>query len=94
MAKNKESAQLETLEGELAIRLRSYHPRTEYVRHLKNRLVKPAGVEVERSNWKPAVLLISLGIVGFIFATIGLLRYIWSFFSEDESADDAGERGD
>jgi|GEM_PF-6562583 len=87
MTEKSESSDLELLEGELANRLRIYRPRTDYVNLLKKRLVKPSGVEVERNTWKPAVLFLSLGIVGFIFATVALLRYIWSFFLTDGSVE-------
>ncbi len=90
MTEKSDSSDLEILEGELANRLRMYRPRTDYVDLLKKRLVKPSGVEVESNKWKPAVLFLSLGIVGFIFATVALLRYIWSFFLTDDSAEENG----
>ena len=75
------------IEDQLLLKLKSYQPNPIFVEKLKNRLADREGVEVETS-WKiPRVFIFSAGIIGFLAASLWLVFYIMSFFRESNSGD-------
>ena len=81
--KEQKTERYQNIERELSARLHPYQPRKDYINQLRSQLVTKSTVEMDRTNWKPHILYLSMGVIGFLIGSITLLRYIWSFFRDD-----------
>ena len=81
--KKQKTERYQSIESELSTRLHPYQPRMDYITHLHEQLVANPAVEMDHTSWKPHILYLSMGVIGFLVGSISLFRYIWSFFRDD-----------